>query len=416
MMRHRLVIAVGWALMMAACATGDGDTTGAGSTTVRPSTTAALTTAAPTTTSATTPPTTVPTTVPKTVLTSPSTTVPPTTTSIAPVAGPDYVVSSPNGVFRVADGVAVRIVTKPGVTWAADDGMGGVVYYSEPGVIEHLRAGAQASVTLATDATPRYVTLVNGRASLQMTRIQQGDCDDADAQHAMLIDLTTAERRLYAPCIPPESRGIHPRSMGGNLALSVDGGGWPGEEPVSARLVFRDRELPESITTLTGWDEEALSLLARLERRLPANPWPEPCRWCVLDALLSPDGGTLALAEIVPAPTDLGATHWDEFDALDLGEQWQHWEAFLRYADARLRVVDLETGDTLYSELWAGPGELMDFDGRYLIYHFSGVGHHSHFPYNTHLIDTNTGEGMVINWGDTDPGHEQQHISLALPT
>ncbi|MDH3300705.1 MAG: hypothetical protein OES24_09390 [Acidimicrobiia bacterium] len=414
-MRHRLVLAVCWALVMAACATGDGDTTadgdttGDGSTTVQPATTAALTTAAFTTAAPTTTSTT-PTT------TSPSTTIPSTATPIAPVAGPDYIVTGPDGVFRVADGVAVRIVTKPGVTWAADDGMGGVVYYPEPGVIEHLRADAQTSVTLATDATPNYVTLVNGRASLEMTQIRQGNCDDADGQNAMLVDLTTAERRLYAPCIPLEWRGIHPGSMGGNLALSVDGGGWPDEEPVSARLVFRDSELPPSITTLTGWDDKALGLLAGLELQLPANPWPEPCHWCSLDALLSPDGGKLALAELVPAPTDLGATDWDEFDALDLAQQWQRWEDFRRYADVRLRVVDLETGETFYSELWAGPGELVDFDGRYLIYQFGGTGHHSQFPYNTHLIDTSTGEGIPINWGDTDPGHLQRHISLALPT
>jgi hypothetical protein len=317
-------------------------------------------------------------------------------------------------VFRVVNGEASPVIGRSDVSWAADDGMGGVIYYAEPGLVEHVPLGATTPVTIATNATPRFVTRIDGKPTLEITQIQQGECDDADSQHAALIDLATGQHRLYAPCIPLQSWGIHPQSIGGDLSMAVDGGGWPEEKPVWARLVFRRSELPDSMTALTGWDEEALRLLGELELDVPANPWSQPCPWCTLDARLSSDGTTLALAELVPSPANLGAADWAEVDALDLSEQWRRWEELRRTADIRLRVVDLDTGDSRYSALRPGPGSLLDYDGRYLVYRFEGPGHHSTFPLDTHLIDTATGEEIPINWGTPDPG-QRGFISLDLP-
>ena len=373
-------------------------------------------------TSAPTVPSTTSTAVPVSTPASGTTTAAPTPTSTLPVVSitlpfptePRYVVGGPEGVFRVEAGGADLVLPLPDVMWAADDGMGGLLYYPVPGVIKHLAAGAATAVTIATDATPNYLTMVDGYPCLAISQIQQGECRDADDQHTVLIDLVDFEPHIMVPCVPLESAGIHPRSVGGTLALSVDGGGWPDEAPLWSRLVFRDVHLPPSITGLTGWDQAAWDLYAGLELDVAGNPWPEPCPWCAFDARLSPDGTRLALVEFVPAPSDLDTADWSEFDALDVVEQWRRWEEVRRTADVQVSVVEPATGRTVFSALWPGPGGLLDFDGRYLVYQFQGEGNHSQFPDNTHLIDTDTGTEIPIEWGAADPG-SQGFISLSLP-
>lgn len=298
--------------------------------------------------------------------------------------------------------------------WAADDGMGGIVFYARPGVVEHLRADIGTTAVIAEDASPNYMALVGGQPTVEISHMTFDDCDDADSSHAMLIDLPTGEERMLIPCIPLESIGVHPVSIGGNLAVSVAGGGWPDEVPVSHQLVFRSLDMPESITSVTDWDLDAERLLDGLAVDLPSNPWPESTPWCVLMPVLSPDGATLALSEFAPQPDDLGAADWAVFNALDITEQWSRWEAALRQGDIRVRIIDLDTGEILFSTTRSGWGQVVDFDGRYVVYETKLVDDTGDYPRSVELIDTLTGDEIPINWAGNDP--ESSTIRLFLPT
>ena len=111
--------------------------------------------------------------------------------------------------------------------------------------------------------------------------------------------------------------------------------------------------------------------------------------------------------------TDVRPYGWP--DTFDLLEQWRRWEEAATVADIQVRVIELATGVSVYSETWPGGGRITDFDGRYLIYEFPGIGHDSKFSERVHLIDTSTGNELPINWGSTQ-GSGWRHIRLFLPT
>ncbi|MDF1597763.1 MAG: hypothetical protein P1T08_16910 [Acidimicrobiia bacterium] len=399
-MRRTLVVVVCWSLMLAACGTSAEDSV--------------VSTTAPTAVTTTTTRVTVP---PPTSTTAPAiTSTSTTTTSIPPeaAAGPNYIVTGREGVFRVIAGAATLVLNQPDVMWAADDGMGGIVFYARPGVVEHLRADTGTSAVIAEDASPNYMALVGGQPAVEISHMTFDDCDDADSWHAMLIDLPTGEERMLIPCIPLESTGVHPLSIGGNLTVSVAGGGWPDEAPVSHRLILRSLDMPESITFVTEWDLDAERLLEGLAVDLSSNPWPEPTPWCVLTPVLSPDGLALALSEFVPQPDDLDAADWAEFNALDITEQWSRWEAALRLGNIRVRIIDLDTGEILFSTTRPGWGQVVDFDGRYVVYETSQMDDGGEYSRSVELIDSHTGDEIPINWAGNEPASST--IRLFLPT
>lgn len=334
-----------------------------------------------------------------TVATAPTSTVAPTTTATftsttAPAPGrqPGYLVYGDHGVARITGGDVETVWDTP-VAWAADDGSGGVVVYEEPGTILQVGAGGESS-TLATDASPRFVTLRDGRPVLMISQIGDPACG-ADEQSSVLIDLVTADRSTVAPCVPLEAVGGHPTSTGASLALHVMS---TFDIEVIGDMWLEFRELATGEPTA-----------------VPANPWPDPCQACALGGRLSPDGTLLAVTGFTPAPADLGAESWDAFRAMDPTAGWQAWENARAMGWTRISVIRLDDGTALWEHEAGGPCSVLGFDGRYLAWRFEGMGNHGTWPYNTHLVDTTTGEELEIRWAD-QPRWSEQQIALLLPT
>ncbi len=296
------------------------------------------------------------------------------------VGSPSYLVAGPEGVFRVVDGVRTRVADRSDVQVALDDGAGGVVTYAfvaDTATVEHLTAGATEPVVLATDVTPVFTTWLAGRPTLALNWVRTGTCEDADAFDFVLVDLPTGDSRVYQSCIPLETGESPPSSMGGKLAVSVAYSGWPEDEPISSGIVFR------------GMDGDEIDVAA--------NPWSQRCRWCELHPRLSPGGTMLIIAEYTPSPTDLGANSWDDVAALPLDEQWRRWDQARPSGAFRLRLVDLDTGATIYTQDQAMPlgrtfFDDFEFDGRYVLWSSLDTG-------EVHLIDTVTGDETAVDTG-----------------
>lgn len=317
----------------------------------------------------------------------------------APPAAATYVATGPAGVHRVVDGEATLVSSRADAIGAHDDGAGGVVIHSggEGGAarVEHWPTGATEPTELGTQAAVAFTTLVNGRPTAALTVHGDTGCDDHDEYNFVLVDLATGDSRVYRECIPLEAGEGPPRSMGGDLGVSVAFGGWPGEAAVWSRLVFRD--------------------LAGNELDLTPNPWRSPCDWCTLRPLLSPDGTRLAIAEYTPEPTDLGAVTWAEFDALSIEERWRRFDRSQDDgAELRLRVIDLRSGETLYratrtdTSPWSDA--LLDFDGRHLVWRDQQTG-------AAVIIDATTGDETPVVWpGGSAPEPWKGSVRLALPS
>ncbi len=300
------------------------------------------------------------------------------------VGSPSYLVAGPEGVFRVVDGERTQVTGRSDVEIALDDGAGGIVTYAFVGdtaTVEHLPSGATEPVVLATSGYPAFTAVVAGRPTLALTGGRStGTCEENDATDFVLVDLLTGDSRVYQSCSPLESGERPPSSMGGDLAVSVSTTRlWWEEEPLSSGVVFRD----------TAGDEIDVA----------TNPWSQRCRWCELQPRLSPDGNLLAIAEYTPSPTDLGANSWDDVAALPIDEQWSRWgqaatSAIRETGVLRLRVVDLDTGATVYTQDQAMPliAHLDDFDGRYVLW---STWETDEF----HFIDTVTGDETAVDSG-----------------
>lgn len=324
-----------------------------------------------------------------------------TTTTAASIAdpdgqyrGPDFVAAGPDGVFRIVNGHPSLMVARTDVSWVADDGAGGVVFYSTPGVIERQRLGASAPETIATMASPNYVTLVEGAPTLVMSVIPGKPCPAEEGIHSVLLDLATGDQRMFLSCIPLESTGLHPRSMGGSTAVSTRAEGWPAETPASTSLVFRD--------------------LDGLELVVPGNPWPDRCPWCVLDPQLSPDGKLLALAEFAPDPEDFRTATWEEFGSLDIGEQWLRWDELRQGSRMLLRTIDLTSGATVFEGI-VPFGRLAGFDGRYVLASPDPSGGQDAPGARPYIIDTSAGGELTIELGPNSPELYLDTAVLLLP-
>jgi hypothetical protein len=305
---------------------------------------------------------------------------------------PGYLVFGDHGVMRIA-GSDVETVWDTPVHWAGDDGAGGVLVYAEPGTTLRLAAGGESS-TIATNASPRFVTLFEGRPAVMVSQIGDPGCG-ADEQSSVLIDPITADRTAVAPCVPLGAIGEHPASTGESVALHV--------------MSTFDIE----VIGVTWLEFRDLTTGAPID--LPANPWPDPCQACALGGRLSPDGNLLALTEFTPGPADLGVESWEAFSAMNPTSRWQAWEEARAMGWTQIRVVDLSDGTTRWEDGAGGPCSILDFDGRHLVWRFAGMGHHATWPYNTHLVDVTTGESLEIHWPGQPDGSEQQ-IALLLPS
>lgn len=176
----------------------------------------------------------------------------------------------------------------------------------------------------------------------------------------VLVDLATAEQRAVLECEQPH---WPPPSVAGDLMLWAE----RTDDPIrTTRIVASD---------LSGHPIE-----------LAANPWPDGCERCELEVRLAPSGTSMVVTEIIPEPADLGVASWTELDALPADEIRNRWNSYFPFAEVRIRAISLATGE----ELWAmtdGIGSPLDFDGRYLVYRFEGMGNHANFPWNMSISE-----------------------------
>ena len=379
-------------LVLSACGSSAGDSAPASEATTVPlvasSSTVTTTTVAPTTSAITT-------------------TVPSTTTSIpSEEAGPDYVVTGPEGVFRVVDGDAARVLDRDDVWWAADDGMGGVVYAPAaipPSTIEWIPTGSTAPEVIVENAVGGlgYVTLLEGHPHVVTVVEFAPETSGSEPSVATVIyDLVSGTEKVVGSYPSSGETWMHPQSMGGRRGVEAD---WSNPPP-GARLMFTDR--------------------SGIEIEVVTNPWPEFCLGCGLWPYLSPDGTKLALVEFLPEPADLAVADWDSFLEMGKVEQWDRWFSARQTTPVTLRVVDLETGDTLHSHLLPSIlgtsrlltlprnlGAILDFDGRYVVLCSDPCA----LPSDHLLIDSHTGEQLPINWGVSELGSEYRTLRLFLP-
>jgi hypothetical protein len=313
---------------------------------------------------------------------------------VAVVDGPGYVVWSPEGVFRVEDTRAVLVVDRDDVAWAADDGMGGVVYQVGDGyfgTILHDQPGESVARTISTGGKADYVSLVEGRPTLVMWEVDS-DCWGDATGSSVLVDLQTGVREVDWKCwdvgIPYIAYGV----IGDRLRVSKPGEGWE----------IEGGPLPS--------DQVSFKTLDFRRVDLPANPYAEPSHCSIGPLDLSPDGSMLVYTVFAPEPTDFGVSNWEAVaDLEDKHERWYDLEDVMGW-DAW--VVDLGTGE---STPLPGPNLfrlVVDFDGRFL-----ALIDHPGAPraeLNLHLIDTWTGEELPIDWGAADQGDVRRGISLLL--
>ena len=106
--------------------------------------------------------------------------------------------------------------------------------------------------------------------------------------------------------------------------------------------------------TWTNWDIQLIDFSGN-PVPWPANPVPDSCAPCELDALLSPDGQLLAYRHRPDSywpPTEMTEDEW--------------WAATQAIAGT-IRVIDVETGVARFEMEVPATAHLVDFDGRYIV-------------------------------------------------
>ena len=87
----------------------------------------------------------------------------------------------------------------------------------------------------------------------------------------------------------------------------------------------------------------------------PFPPFPNTCAPCELDARVSSDGQLLAYRHRPDAP-------WPPERMSELS--WDQWWAETQAIPGEITVIDLTTGQTLFTQRVAANARLDDFDGR----------------------------------------------------
>lgn len=283
-----------------------------------------------------------------------STVRPETTTSPVP-AGPTTTAPTPpdasalpaswlrygaDGLYLASLGGDQLLVDRP-IGWATSDGAGGVLFTEwKPGHFGPtwwLAGGVSQPVIVSEWDDPVMAARVDGRPAAAGSLQAIEGCSSDGGVHLAARILTTGDLVPVQCLVGGQDAGSEPDSFGGGLYIGVE---WnavhSSGRSTALRLVFRND------------DGEVVEL--------PTNPYPGDCSPCELTAALSPDGARLA---VIHRP-DAQPFRPDEYDA---------WLATTSTIMAELRVVDLATGETLFTrELTAGalPQWGSWFDGRYV--------------------------------------------------
>ncbi len=312
-----------------------------------------------------------PTTRPGTSGTLPTTTISSSTTTTAPPAGeppdtgstvpadstapPDHYRFGDDGLWRVVDGVETELLDGP-VTFAWDDRMGGSIAGNDTSDLFHFGAGATTPTRLLLDEPgddsygyARFTGVVDGRPVLFFAGIPKGadrdtwPCSDWSLNSR---DLITGEDRFHL-CLPAEDAGLRIRSFAAGLF-------------VGAPLGMCNAT--STSTSLDFWDVDGNPV------DIPANPFPPEasCAPCELSALLSADGSLLAY-RFRPDSFWHESPYYSGDPCDGNPEQYDRWWEESRKVTAVIAVIDLDTGDTVWTLETGADSDLADFDGRYVV-------------------------------------------------
>ena len=320
-MRRIPVVLISLTLLAAAC--GDGESAGPTSTTspsVTPTSLTPSTTAAPPTTASTT-------------------TAHPTTT------GPAHYRYGEDGLFRIVDGVEMQLDAEP-VREAHDDLLGGVLYrygweVERPGTF-WLQNGATEPVRVEPSYDFYFTAVYDGRPSLFFPALNPAGADATDESCLIVRDLVTGSETalLCGVGVAGQDGGWSVRSFGGGRFAAIS---W-----MAVGGMGSDRRIG-------FWDSTG----ERID--LKANPVPETCEPCTLSAHLSDDGSLLAYSSW---PT---AFWTDSTSSSGIESDYESWKSTAEGIPTVLAVVDLTTGNQLWTRSAEPWSRIVDFDGRYVV-------------------------------------------------
>lgn len=269
-------------------------------------------------------------------------------TTAPPRAAPVHLTYGWDGVTRFQAGTSELLVVEP-VSWAEQDGAGGIVFRSatdEPGWA-WLGADAQRPRSLDLgDGGRKEILLVfglEGRPSALVSRNPDGAsrCDPSDfAEELTILDLATGDEQSF---VCREEGGD-----GGELLTSFGGGLFAAVSWVAVGAGGTDQ-------LLAFYDINGEQVV------LDHNPFAESCAPCRLSVKLSPDGTSMAYALWPTAyweqPLPAGRDHRAAFE---------EWYEDQRDLETEVAVIDLASGLDLFRTRVAANSQLDAFDGRFL--------------------------------------------------
>jgi hypothetical protein len=180
--------------------------------------------------------------------------------------------------------------------------------------------------------------------------------------------LATGEESAFV-CLPIEDAGFDIYSFGGGRFVGTPYGQC-GVEYTFHSIQFWDT---------SGTEVEAVG-----------NPFPpdRDCAPCELAALLSDDGTMLAYRHrpdaFWPGSINYRAEHFCSSDHDDYDGWWEKSSL----TPATVAVVDLATGEVLWSTEVGADVQLGDFDGRYIVLHRRDWSSHPHVWVDIRIVDT----------------------------
>lgn len=237
-----------------------------------------------------------------------------------------------DGLFRVVDGEETLLIDEPVVeVW--DDYQGGVLF--EPGFESTLWGDTywlKADSGLPQVAAHSGFTGVVGGDPTVFYGV--GDTERCDGE--LFARSLPSGNEHFVMCLPWEDTYLGIESTGGGLLV---GAVWDYLHQTSRGIGF--------------WDVYGRSVAVR------NNPFPETCAPCELTALVSPDGGLLAYRYRPDSP-------WLDPRSNDSVPDSVWWEQS-KQIPAEVAVLDLASGEKLWSVHVPADVDLTDFDGRYLV-------------------------------------------------
>lgn len=260
----------------------------------------------------------------------------------------------------------VQLLDRP-IRSAASDGAGGVLFtVLDPnrfGPTWWLPAGAAEPQVVSEWDDPLIAALLDGQPVAEGPLPATGCSEEVQTNMVVRVLATGALETLTCGVAGSDS-GSAPDSFGGGLYVGVE---WDAVHPsgrsTDVRLVFRDEH---------GGVVD-----------LPTNPYADDCSPCELAAALSPDGTRVAILHRPDAPP----IRPDEYD---------DWLVSTASVEAELLVVDLRSGDLLFSRtLPAATHVGADgwFDGRFVVL---GAATWEELDVPTTIIDTATGAATEV--------------------